>query len=157
MIQIGGLYGNDDFFPLPSRKEHDSKELCLLLSSYDKEIRRLRFEAYKHILDIFQTNPKRKYDFYWDNADEVWDSELLDVCPVIIYYSSDHYSSGFRSLEKMHLTRINVEDNTVVADTIPLGDIVNVELILDSMLGAKNWRDATRSGFHDQSGFYYQD
>lgn len=150
MIQIGGLYGDVDFFPLPNRKEHDSKELCLLLSSYNREIGRLRFEAYKHILDIFETNPKRRYHYYWDNADEVWDSELLDECPTIIHYS-DHYSSGFRSLEKTHLTSIYVADDTIVADTIPLGDIVNVELVLDSMLGARNRRDVTRSGF------YYQD
>ena len=135
---------------------HDPQEVCSLISHHRSQLNALRDEAFKQVLQIFQAHPNRIYRYRWPKAYE-WDSELYLECPYIKYFSGrtvqNCNSADVVSFDA--LSGIYVDNNVIMVATnravCPAGDVIDIEVILESLLSAHNVKDMKNNGF------YYED
>lgn len=155
MLTLGGHY---EQFDSHYHYLHGPNDICSLINCHRLELDRLRHDAFERVLKIFQANPRRVYKYHWPEANE-WDSELYISCPTIKYHVSGPFvkNGGFvDGVMTESLCRIFIDDNMIMAETnrdiIPVGDVINIEVVLESIIGSKDKNSGIRL-----NGFYYED
>ena len=141
--------------------ERNPEQICSLLKALHNEVYRARTDAYKQIVDLFDRYPNRVYGFEWPEAYE-WDSELLSQCPYISYRTdevlrtSTNYIPHGRFVYDGYVREIYVSNGEIMVDarydTIPLADVLEIELILEALIGAKDYQKGL-----SKNGFYYKE
>ena len=155
------IFAGDYFkYNLSGFYKQDQNQLCNYINGLQQELYRARVEAYEHIQTLFNQHPNRVYKFEWPGAYE-WDSDLLCECPRVSFRETTYVPKDDNMMvlttyfQSGDLIRIYSDNGEIMVDAkwpVPLVDVVEIEVVLESILSAKDYN----VGLSDY-GFYYNE
>ena len=156
MLYFAGDSFKDNYRTVLYKRSPD--QITMLLNVLWREIDTLREEAFDKIRILFDEFPNRKYEYKWPKAYE-WDSELYLECPTISFRTSEISvvrGTFATTIIDAELTSIYIEEGVIMVYTnrgsVPLTDVLEIEVVLDSILSAKD----AKKGLSN-NGLYFED